>query len=360
MKYVLLDTNIFVSDFWMKGNEFKIFLNNFNAISDKLVIPKVIYEEVLSQYKKKTELAKSNLSKYNNELNKYLKNKLDIEKIIDKGLVTSDYKTFFDSKLKEFNVEILDYPNVSHQNIAKKFMERKKPFKEKGDGYCDALIWENIKTLIIKGNFIFFITNNTKDFFNDRNLDRDLLSELIDKELEKNIVPFQNLHLFNNSEILPLLRNAKNIGQMVVNNNLGEIDIHHYLLDFVFDFINSDEKKYLSFFLSEYSGITDLILSEPLEVNNINIESEKIITKEINLIEFTADVEIAVNICASWDNFNNPIIVQLCNDHNEYFDDDYKCFYESIVLNCQFSLVIYNNSFEDFKLELIKINNLLV
>ena len=52
---LFFDTNIFVSDFRMKGNAFRIFLSSVGRIGVNVYIPQIVYDEVLNKYKEELD-----------------------------------------------------------------------------------------------------------------------------------------------------------------------------------------------------------------------------------------------------------------------------------------------------------------
>jgi len=82
-----------------------------------------------------------------------------------------------------------DYPDIKHEIVVKRALQRKKPFKTDGStGYRDYLVWQTCLEVARRyaSEEIHFITENTRDFAdqNDREkLHPDLLADLIEMKI---------------------------------------------------------------------------------------------------------------------------------------------------------------------------------
>ncbi len=135
-------------------------------------------------------------------------------------------------KLGVQEVEVLSYPNVSHESLVRKATQRKKPFSEKGEGYRDALIWGNVKEALLDDDPIYFITNDESDFYNkDGSLHSDLVDELKEKDICLNKLHIYNdLSKFNDDHVKPSLDELNDLKERISSGGHDEI-----VLDFLIE-----------------------------------------------------------------------------------------------------------------------------
>lgn len=192
---VILDSNIFRSDFLLKNSLFDALNDYLIKTSSSLVIPEIVLDEVLELYKNeytsKLKTAKKAIKSFNGigltQLTVPNEEK-NIAEIVD------EYKNMLLTRFK--NVEILQYNNDHYQIVVNRLIEKRKPGGQKGQGYRDTIIWLSIldHSKTKKPKLVAFVSNNTSDF-----ADRDkvkLHPELIN-DCEKNqvsIAYFPNLN----------------------------------------------------------------------------------------------------------------------------------------------------------------------
>jgi len=179
----ILDTNIYISDFFQKGNGFRALKGIFLKSACKLIIPEVILLETIKKYE---ELFRENISK----AKKLLGSVLDIE--LFKQVIEDDYvKEFKPSFLERLNhiagysVEQNGYPNVEIKDIVERSIFGTKPFSSDGKkGFRDSVIWECVKNCLVTypRQDIVFITSNRNDFSSQEDtkaIHPDLLKEVV-------------------------------------------------------------------------------------------------------------------------------------------------------------------------------------
>ena len=182
-KYLMLDTNIIFNDFFLTDPEIKTVSRLSLTLDLHLCLPKVIFQEIINKYKYLLNLEVNKARTAINQINKRFHVPLDSQ-YIDIERSVSEYQGFL-SRLFHSPNTLLDFPKTSHESLTMKGIQRRKPFKDNGSGYRDALIWENIKELLQKGDQVYFVTKNSKDFFEEENLHSDLLKELDENKIDR-------------------------------------------------------------------------------------------------------------------------------------------------------------------------------
>jgi hypothetical protein len=199
-KIILLDTNIIYKDFWMKKTIFYKLFSSLDDLNYYWYFLQIIIDESYGKLKECLKEDEKKIKEVSARISKLINKKYDVP-----SLNIEDVLKTYSEQLKSLIHEnekliIIDYPNVQHPYIVNKAVYKIKPFKQNGDGYRDALIWENIKGILLEENdsIIYFISQNISDFFDkDHQLHPDLIDELKNIKIDINRVkPYIALHLF--------------------------------------------------------------------------------------------------------------------------------------------------------------------
>ncbi len=354
MKYIVIDTNIFVQDFWTQSSDFKILFSNAIKLDFKIILPQVIYDEILSQYGKKYIEYSTKMESSLKPFNKLMKKDFQILLDYDFDEMINVYKKNLDEIILEYNILIIDYPKTNHKKIAKRSMSRTKPFKNNGEGYCDTLIWENILNLLQykECEHLYFISNNPKDFFDNEHIARVLINDLLELKIDINkISAYLNLKSFVKDEIVTYkerLDSIKSTFKDDVNKYFGS-SVEQWIEDNIFDALDSEEvaKTIVNFPLDA----CNYELSEVLTPNNIDIVETRLLNKDKNeiYVVLTFNIVIGLHICSSIDNFHKYNDIELL--FNEYDSilpyDDYDCISVYVTSKIQISTYIKNNDYKN-------------
>jgi hypothetical protein len=97
-----------------------------------------------------------------------------------RDLLRSDYERNFRKLLQEIGATVIPLPDVPHDELLDRLFRERKPFKRKGEGYRDALIWSSLLSAIASDEDVDLVTNNVKDFLDpaDHSLHPDLRDDL--------------------------------------------------------------------------------------------------------------------------------------------------------------------------------------
>lgn len=216
---VIIDTNIICSDFQMRGSNFKLLFKGLETgiLNARLYIPQIVFEEVMTKYEEKimenNSLIKKATSNFNRITGKKIYSPLK-ERNINK--IIKDYKVKLKSNFKQYNVEILSYPEISHEKVVSRALNRKKPFTKDGkEGYRDYIIWENALQ-IAKTSKVIFITDNVRDFAGESNKEfhPDLVKD-IDEKAETELYFYRSLADFNNKFIKPKIKSTSSLSNEI-------------------------------------------------------------------------------------------------------------------------------------------------
>lgn len=317
---LVLDTNIIHGDFHFQGARITKLCNASTKLGYELMIPEVVFDEVVDQYRRELE---KHWTSYEKMLSLVGRTKSGVvAKDLDKTSFFStridEYKSFLQMRLGELHITIVPYPKIDIKALVAKEQLRKKPFreiKEQGIGYRDALIWETIKSLCVVEEIVFeerpqveFLTENTLDFAGaDGSLHSDLVDELKIRGLSGNCVSLiSNTQEFFKTKIDAELEELDNIKEALLTKGrfnrfelgkalsdaLNSDYLNREVLDTGFD---SGDSRFLPHIYEDpsISGIgtpAALKLSvRRLENDDVLIETEAVLDMTIDFFVNTSD-----------------------------------------------------------------------
>jgi hypothetical protein len=228
---IILDSTVYRADLLLQGNAFRIFLPALERIGAKLVVPAIVFEEVANGFRESVE-------KYM-ELLKNVTNKgrrLGFEDMAftfpkeRAGVELAKYRRYLTSRLKVENMEI---PNVPHETLVRRALDRRKPFTEKGTGYRDALIWETVLQVAEQEtSMVYFVTGNTHDFCLGGNLHPDLVHDLEQRQIPENRLKlFDTLDNLNVALVLPKLQHLESVLKEMEKDEWGSFRLEDWILN---------------------------------------------------------------------------------------------------------------------------------
>jgi len=202
---VFLDTNVFCKNWFADNANFKLlfyFLNNEKCgflLSD-LVVQETnnIRERELKEIQSELE----RLVKKGNKLNsKNLKFSID-----NLGLDSYDLNKIL--KYKVDWLENISYDGIPQNRVVERAIKLVKPFTGQEKGYRDTLIWLSFLSYLKEKNVqgdVAFITNNKKDFFENKgktlSFNSDLIKDIENHEIKATIKPYLNIYDFVNENV---------------------------------------------------------------------------------------------------------------------------------------------------------------
>jgi hypothetical protein len=151
---VVLDANFLISDWKLQSLAARLLRHMTSEFRWKVAIPRVALLEASAKHKQAVRDNDTSVQKLLKD-----RRRLGVScELVDSASVT--YIEYLDELLEEKVVgfEVLPLPNPDHATLVKRAIERVPPFNEKGSGYRDSLIWENVKELAAAGNDVAFVT----------------------------------------------------------------------------------------------------------------------------------------------------------------------------------------------------------
>lgn len=329
---IVIDTNIFCRDFYMSNSVFRVFFDGLKRVGHVVYIPQVIYDEVLNKYNERLLDLRLDVETSVGKFSRFVKQEFD-QTITDTIIqdLNEEYKRLFDDKLKEIHAHILDYPQISHQKVVQRALERRKPFNEKGAGYRDTLIWESILELISIEPIgtIALISANTKDFAEQDELHEDLLNDiqLLGNEDNSQVIFFSSIESFIDKYIKPTMEILEGIQTQLAEDTYPDLSLQSFISDELISLLGDTELDI------ELQGIYHLFenpsLSQIEEVNDIfDIEVRQLSSGHL-LVSFSVTVLAQLDFFISKANF--PILTE--EEQNLIWEHDWNDHYMAGSIN---------------------------
>lgn len=178
---VLLDTNIIVASPRLNSGAWRALLSAARSQRVALFVPEVCIIETVGWVRREAPLRLDRFAKAAAQLGH-----LGVDPSQGQGWLaaaesetakmSADYDAYLRGRL-EGAATILTVPDVSHEALVQRAVDRVRPFTERGTGYRDALIWESVCELA-KEAPITLLTANLKDFASGNALADDLTRDL--------------------------------------------------------------------------------------------------------------------------------------------------------------------------------------
>lgn len=176
--YILIDTNIFFDNYFLKGNKFLALENMIKKTGSKIIMPSIIIGEVKKKYKEFLTDQQEKIDR----IGRLCPEMITQNKTVDE--LVKEYDKFWTDYVKK--VELVDSNKVDLRNLIERSLAEQHPFKKESNGFRDAVIWES--TLFYLNNKakqnkhpLVVVTTNKKDF-GDGCLFDDLSAELLGRD----------------------------------------------------------------------------------------------------------------------------------------------------------------------------------
>jgi hypothetical protein len=326
-----------------------------SKIGGEILIPQVVIDEVFGKFQLNFQDSLAKLEKAEKETERLLGTKIPTSAVIDLEKVVQEYKVFFFEMLKKNGAKILPYPQVEHNIIVERAINRRKPFKDNGDGYRDTLIWFSLLE-VIKGSkdTLFFVTHNVTDF-GKNTLFPELSDDLTKLDIPTNAIKIiSSLDEYNSLFILPELEKLGEMMKRLESNAVEKFSIRDWIEDCLLEELTWRE---LADILAKIEqGHAEVNILSIDKVNNFQVDDVRLLPSGDLLVYVTADVSMEFRVHASWEQY------QLYDDVQESFGSDDEPFvwataYPTESADISFSLILQKDTFEVVSSDINEIHN---
>jgi hypothetical protein len=160
---IVFDTGPFTADRSMNKPVSRALLTECQEERIRVVIPRVVLEEVISATAGYLRNVEKNLNSARHNLGETFVNPpelptVDVEKLVDA------YRDEIEETLLDHNVEIVEWHAVSHDDVVERDLARKPPFDDSGRGYRDTLTWHVVRDLVLDHDERVILITRDHDF----------------------------------------------------------------------------------------------------------------------------------------------------------------------------------------------------
>ena len=187
---IILDTNIIVQNYLMNSRSFDLLFDYLNKTNSKILIPQVVYDELLEKYRNTVFFQLDFLEKTKNKLGNILLEFDSSSIAINVETEVNKYSNYILKKIGSSEEKIIQHKANYSDELIYRAIKRKKPFSEKGEEFRDALLWLVVVDIATEiGEAVVFISNDSKAFGKDGILYENLLEEVEQKGIEVHYYP---------------------------------------------------------------------------------------------------------------------------------------------------------------------------
>ena len=172
----VLDANVIIADRRLGSASARTITSMAEAGLIRLAIPEVALKEVVQNSLEVLDKARRDLKAVRRSIGPLCipgVDQLDID--VESG--RAEFENWLLGKLRQHGISILPIPKVSHEMISGWAIRKRRPFKESGAGYKDALIWATVLSCS-ESEPVLFVSANSSDFAAARKKPSTLHSDL--------------------------------------------------------------------------------------------------------------------------------------------------------------------------------------
>jgi len=158
---LVLDSTSLVADFRVRSPTTVGLFDRAAAGKLSIVVPEIVVREVVGKFKQELKDARSHLVRARSKFVR-LGVPLDVPDL-DVDALGTEYEQYLRSTFERIGAEIPSPPDITHLELVDRAIAQRKPFRESGTGYRDALIWETVVRYAAASD-VTFVTDNHRDF----------------------------------------------------------------------------------------------------------------------------------------------------------------------------------------------------
>ena len=178
--HIFLDANSIIDQGYGTFSETEELLLITGALGHQIHVPQVALEEVVACFSRSLAEKASAVRGQIGELSKLIGRELEYPiNPVDLPDETRLFRDCLENRLALANINIPQYPSISHEEIVNRATSRRRPFDNNGSGYRDTLLWFNILELTGELDGKILLVSRDKDFRGTSdNLHQDLAEDL--------------------------------------------------------------------------------------------------------------------------------------------------------------------------------------
>lgn len=281
---IFIDTSIFESNNFLESKRIREVYKLAERGDIKIVIPELIYDEIVNRISKNILDASRKLKKYRNDTRalrnvQFLSEKFEL---FDNDVVIKEFIENLDNQFSKSNIEIVDYPTLNIKDVFRSYFEKKFPFGSSGkkSEFPDAFALKSIELWAEQNNVKVLAFSKDNDILNYNSTHLEIIEDF-DLWLSNKIKEIEGKHHQKRLDEIECFVKSKSEGiqKVVVNWVKGQLD---------------DYSKYYEY--SNYLEVHDLSIVDiktDIEGYNITNVSEDYISVELRMwVNYKVEINI--------------------------------------------------------------------
>jgi hypothetical protein len=198
-------------DFFFRRNASRLLLREARAHRIELLIPEIAFEETANKLREKHEERRHEAARAIKRLRGLdAAGAVNPDALPSIDLIAAAHKVRLRKILSSAEAVFLPYPSLSHEPIARRAMDRRKPFDADGDGgYRDALFWETLVAAVDPAAPIVLVSGDKAAYGRrDGELDISLQDELEQRGMPRDAIR-RIKHISDFTDSLPVVETAQ-------------------------------------------------------------------------------------------------------------------------------------------------------
>ncbi|MFV2044786.1 MAG: PIN domain-containing protein [Anaerolineales bacterium] len=298
---VVIDSNIIARDFHLSSSTSRVFLSDVSKAGHEVFVPEIVLDEVANKYEEQVRSAVQKADSGLRELERLAR--IKVRRPIGERKIASicgEHRAELRENLSAV-AEFLAYPDIGHHDLVRRALSRRKPFKEKGGGYRDALIWWNVVELarLTTSVPIALISGNSTDFATSRDkpdeLHADLVEDLFPAAGEASDVHlYPNLETFVSNHILPELERNEQMATQLAKGTYPDFNLLSFVQDELVLHVGSQEFEAIE--LGFFLGIQTANFAQIESIDEFVVDSVHRLSTGEALITVTLEGEVSFDV----------------------------------------------------------------
>jgi PIN domain len=260
-------------------------------------LPKIVIDELVNKFREEIQRLFDSIRKCEADFRNMTGRYSGIGKInVSKEVII--YRDWLQNELIKNKIESIDYPNISHESLVRRALERRKPFSSKGqNGYRDSVLWETIlQWKKLHRGEVLLVSKNTFDFADPGNAHR-LHPHLIDdlRSLSHSKASIQFFAGFEDllaRALYPRERLFPELETQVKNGRLGQHELRPWLTSILPGITVKSPREQLRY--RDRLVAKDWVIGDVHSINQLSLNSTSRLTERTILIilffTFSADI----------------------------------------------------------------------
>lgn len=144
---VILDANVIVSDPLLRGSIWPQLADAISGDRIEVLLPRLALEEAIATYQRLREAKAVEIQAVGRRASR------EVQKHLERAVASAlkegkRYPKLISKSLSAVGVTILETPRDSHLDVARRAINRRRPFDDAGSGYRDALHWMSVLEVV--------------------------------------------------------------------------------------------------------------------------------------------------------------------------------------------------------------------